>query len=73
MLRSVLVIAVMMVLVAALLRVAPRIPLLSWMGRLPGDFRFDTANGRFHFPLATCVVLSLLIQLLLKSLRFLIS
>lgn len=71
MIRNVLVLVVLMVLVGALLQVAPRIPLLTWLGRLPGDFHLSTRNGRYHFPVMTCVVLSLLISVLLKSLRFL--
>ena len=28
------------------------------LGRLPGDFRIEGKNGAFYFPLATCLLLS---------------
>jgi hypothetical protein len=37
---------------------APSIP---WLGKLPGDIAIERENFRFYFPLATCVVLSLLL------------
>ena len=37
---------------------APSIP---WLGKLPGDIEIERENFRFYFPLATCVVLSLLL------------
>ena len=38
--------------------VAPSIP---WLGKLPGDIVVERENFRFYFPLATCVLLSLLL------------
>lgn len=35
------------------------------LGRLPGDIAIERGNVRFYFPLATCIVLSLLLSLLL--------
>ncbi len=40
------------------------LPGLPW-GRLPGDFSLHRGNFRFYFPLATCLLLSLLISLFL--------
>jgi hypothetical protein len=37
---------------------APSIP---WLGRLPGDMVIERENFRLYFPLATCIVLSLLL------------
>jgi hypothetical protein len=45
---------------------APRIP---WLGRLPGDLRFGKGNVRVYFPLATCLILSLLLTLIMNVLR----
>ncbi len=35
------------------------------LGRLPGDVSFRRGNTRIYFPLATCLVLSLLVTLIL--------
>jgi hypothetical protein len=41
----------------------------KWLGHLPGDIRIEREGGGFYFPLATCIVLSLLLSLLLWLLR----
>lgn len=38
-------------------------------GRLPGDISIVRENFRFHFPLTTCLVISILITLLLWLFR----
>ena len=38
----------------------------KWMGRLPGDFRIEKENFRIYFPLATMIILSLVITLLIN-------
>lgn len=47
--------------VGALFVLADRI---GWIGRLPGDITIRRENFTFHFPLATCIVISILISLL---------
>lgn len=42
---------------------------LRWIGRLPGDIRIEKENFRFYFPLATMIIVSLLITLLVKFLK----
>jgi hypothetical protein len=39
---------------------------VGWLGRLPGDFRFQRDGFSFYFPLATCLLLSLLLTVLLN-------
>jgi len=39
------------------------------LGRLPGDIRIETQNGVFYFPLATCVLLSVALSVILWLLR----
>ncbi|RCS48246.1 DUF2905 domain-containing protein [Bremerella cremea] len=34
---------------------------LPWLGKLPGDIAVDRGNFHFYFPLATCIVLSLML------------
>jgi H+/Cl- antiporter ClcA len=38
----------------------------KWIGRLPGDFRIEKENFRFYFPLATMLILSLLITIIIS-------
>jgi len=38
----------------------------KWLGRLPGDFRIEKENFRFYFPLATMIILSLVITVLIN-------
>jgi len=53
--------------VGLLLLVGPSIP---WLGRLPGDFRIHGENFRLYLPLATCLVLSLLLSLVVGLVRW---
>jgi hypothetical protein len=41
----------------------------GWLGRLPGDFHFAKGNAHFYFPLATCLLASMLLSLMLWLLR----
>ncbi|CDM66446.1 DUF2905 domain-containing protein [Pyrinomonas methylaliphatogenes] len=41
----------------------------SWFGRLPGDFRYEGENVRFYFPLASMLIISLLLSFLFNLLR----
>jgi uncharacterized protein YybS (DUF2232 family) len=36
----------------------------AWLGRLPGDINVTRGNFSFHFPLVTCLVLSVILTLL---------
>ena len=40
---------------------APGLPL----GRLPGDVRIETDHTRIYFPIATCIVLSIVLSTIL--------
>jgi len=42
----------------------PRV--FGWVGRLPGDIRIERENFRFYFPLATCVVFSILLTIVIR-------
>jgi hypothetical protein len=39
------------------------------IGRLPGDFSFRRGNATFYFPLATSIVASIILTLILALLR----
>ncbi|HRP32574.1 MAG TPA: DUF2905 domain-containing protein [Agriterribacter sp.] len=38
---------------------------LHWIGRLPGDIRFERNNFRFYFPVSTMILISIILSLLL--------
>ncbi len=42
---------------------------LPWLGRLPGDITIKRENFTFYFPLATSILLSLLLTLILWLFR----
>lgn len=42
---------------------------VPWIGRLPGDILIRRENFTFYFPLASCVLVSALISLLLFLFR----
>jgi hypothetical protein len=52
--------------VGGLLTLSGKIP---WLGRLPGDLYIERDNFRFYFPLATSILLSLVVSLLLWLFR----
>ncbi len=41
----------------------------GWLGRLPGDIHYTHGNFSFHFPLVTCILLSLVLTLILWLFR----
>jgi hypothetical protein len=41
----------------------------GWLGRLPGDLHYTRGNFSLHFPLVTCLLLSLLLTFLLWLFR----
>jgi uncharacterized protein YybS (DUF2232 family) len=36
----------------------------AWLGRLPGDINYSKGNFSFHFPIVTCLFVSVVITLL---------
>jgi H+/Cl- antiporter ClcA len=42
---------------------------LNWFGRLPGDIRVERENFRFYAPLATMLVLSVLLTVIVHLVR----
>ena len=41
----------------------------GWLGRLPGDIHYTKGNFSFHFPIVTCLLLSLILTFLLWLFR----
>jgi len=38
---------------------------LNWLGRLPGDIKIIRHGFRFYFPMATCILISIIISFIL--------
>jgi hypothetical protein len=38
----------------------------GWLGQLPGDVNFSKGNFSFHFPIVTCIILSIVLTVLLR-------
>lgn len=41
----------------------------GWLGKLPGDINYTKGNFSFHFPIITCLLVSLVLTLLLWLFR----
>jgi membrane protein implicated in regulation of membrane protease activity len=41
----------------------------GWFGRLPGDLNYSRESFSFHFPLVTCLLISVVLTLLLWLFR----
>ena len=41
----------------------------GWLGRLPGDISYTKGNFSFHFPIVTCLIVSVVLTLLLWLFR----
>ncbi len=59
--RALLVIGIVIAMVGALLMLAGRAP---WLGRLPGDIHIARGNWTFYFPLATSILISVVLTLI---------
>jgi hypothetical protein len=42
---------------------------LHWIGRLPGDIRIEKENFRFYFPVATMIIFSLILTLIIQIIK----
>jgi hypothetical protein len=41
----------------------------GWLGKLPGDINYSRDNVSFHFPIVTCLLVSVVLSLLLGLFR----
>ncbi|HEY0054192.1 MAG TPA: DUF2905 domain-containing protein [Pedobacter sp.] len=44
---------------------------LHWIGNLPGDIKIEKENFRFYFPLTTMLLISLLINVVIRIIKWL--
>jgi hypothetical protein len=42
---------------------------LGWLGKLPGDIRIERENFRFYFPIATSILVSLVVSAIIYLFR----
>ena len=61
--KSLIVVGLLLVVFGIVVSLAPRFP---WLGRLPGDVWIERKNFTFAFPLATSLILSVLLTILLN-------
>lgn len=53
-----------LLLIGAVLNFAPW--LLSWFGKLPGDIRIHSGNGRIFIPVTSMIIISLVLTILIN-------
>jgi hypothetical protein len=63
--RSFVLLGIVLVVVGLVLSAVPSVP---WLGKLPGDLRFDWGGVRVFLPLTTSLLLSVVLSLLLQLL-----
>jgi len=61
--KMLIMVGIILILLGGVLLFAPKLPFL---GRLPGDIVIRRGNWSFYFPLASSIVLSVLLTLLLS-------
>jgi uncharacterized membrane protein YkgB len=59
--KMLILLGVLIIVIGLLLLVGERIP---WIGRLPGDIIIRKKNFTFYFPLATSILISIILTLL---------
>ncbi|AJE02838.1 DUF2905 domain-containing protein [Geobacter pickeringii] len=64
--RSLIAMGLVIALIGVVLTFAGKIP---WLGRLPGDIYIRRSNFTFYFPLATSIIVSVLLSFILWLLR----
>jgi hypothetical protein len=42
---------------------------LNWLGKLPGDIRIERAHFKFYFPIATSLLVSLVLTIIIYIIR----
>lgn len=64
--KSLIIIGLIVAAVGVVLTLAGKVP---WIGRLPGDIYIKRDNFTFYFPLATSILISVFLSLILWLLR----
>ena len=64
--KTLVILGIILAVAGAVLLAAAKIP---WLGKLPGDISYQGKGFTFYFPLATCVLLSVVLSLILYLFR----
>jgi hypothetical protein len=64
--RTLIILGLVIAGIGVLITVAGRVP---WLGRLPGDFYYESDRVKVYFPLATSIVVSVVLSLLFYFFR----
>jgi len=64
--RLLIIFGIALIAVGMLLTLGGKVP---WLGKLPGDIFYKSDHLTFYFPLATCIVVSVVVSLLLWLFR----
>jgi uncharacterized protein HemY len=64
--RTLIILGIVIIAVGALFTFGGKIP---WLGHLPGDIYIQRDRFNFYFPIATCIVISILISVVLYLFR----
>jgi hypothetical protein len=64
--RSLIIIGMVLVVIGLIISFAPRLP---WLGKLPGDILIKKENFSFYFPLASCLLISLILSFVMWLFR----
>ncbi|HMK44711.1 MAG TPA: DUF2905 domain-containing protein [Dissulfurispiraceae bacterium] len=59
--KTLLILGLVTALIGGLLMVSGKLP---WLGKLPGDIVFERKNFTFYFPIATSIVISVVLSLI---------
>jgi hypothetical protein len=59
--RLLIIAGLLLIIIGIFLKWGGKIP---WLGRLPGDILIRRGNFTFYFPLATCIIVSIILSLI---------
>lgn len=65
--KTIIYIGLLLVVIGAIAQYAPWA--VSWFGKLPGDIRIETDNGRVFIPVTSMIILSVVLTILVNLLR----
>ncbi|MCK5396142.1 MAG: DUF2905 family protein [Gammaproteobacteria bacterium] len=65
--RWLMIIGALLLVIGALLQFAPWS--LNWFGKLPGDIRIETEQGKIFIPITSMLIISIALTLLLNFIK----
>ena len=64
--KTLIYLGLLLVVIGLILSLAGKLP---WLGHLPGDISIERERFSFYFPLATCIIISVILSLVLYFFR----